>query len=55
VDGYALTIAWVYVGLRAVHSFIHLTYNNVRHRLIPFAVSNFVLATFWMHLFFGGR
>ncbi len=55
VDGYVLTIAWVYVGLRAMHSLIHLTYNNVRHRLIPFAVSNFVLATFWMHFFFSGR
>jgi hypothetical protein len=55
VDGYALTIAWVYVGLRAVHSIIHLTYNNVRHRLIPFAVSNVVLATFWLHFFFGAR
>jgi hypothetical protein len=55
VDGYALTIAWVYVGLRAMHSIIHLTYNNVRRRLIPFAVSNFVLATFWMHFFFSGH
>jgi hypothetical protein len=55
VDGYALTIAWVYVGLRAIHSIIHLTYNNVRHRLIPFAISNVVLATFWMHFFFGGH
>jgi hypothetical protein len=55
VDGYALTIAWVYVGLRAMHSIIHLTYNNVRHRLIPFAASNLVLATFWMHFFFSGR
>jgi len=54
-DGYALTIAWVYVGLRALHSIIHLTYNNVGHRLIPFAVSNVVLATFWMHFFFSGR
>jgi len=55
VDGYVLMIAWVYVGLRAMHSIIHLTYNNVRHRLIPFAISNVVLAAFWMHFFFASR
>ena len=47
----ALNIAWVYVALRFVHSAIHLTYNNVTHRLIPFAVSNVVLLAFWV-LFF---
>jgi hypothetical protein len=55
VDDYVLVMAWVYVGLRAIHSAIHLTYNNVRHRLIPFAISNVVLATFWMHFFFASR
>src|SRR5207244_8789098 len=39
VDTIVLTVAWVYVGLRSIHSLIHLTSNNVRHRLIPFAMS----------------
>ena len=51
LDQTALTVAWVYVALRAVHSLIHVTYNNVIHRLTAFAVSNFVLIAFWV-LFF---
>jgi hypothetical protein len=51
VDGGALTVAWIYVALRIVHTAIHLTYNKVMHRLIPFALSNFVLLGFWI-LFF---
>jgi hypothetical protein len=50
VDEYALWLAWLYVGLRAVHSAIHLTYNRVRHRLIAFALSNVVLVMFWTNL-----
>jgi hypothetical protein len=33
VDGLALTLAWSYVALRAAHSLVHLSYNNVFHRL----------------------
>jgi hypothetical protein len=51
VDAVVLAVAWLYVAVRAVHSVIHLTYNNVRHRLIPFALSNFVLIAYWL-LFF---
>ena len=51
VDAVALTLAWVYVALRVIHSAIHLTYNRVVHRLAPFALSNLVLLAFWV-LFF---
>jgi hypothetical protein len=51
VDGVVLGVAWTYVALRFVHSVIHLTYNNVRHRLIPFATSNVALIVYWA-LFF---
>ena len=50
VDEYALVLAWLYVGLRVVHSAIHVTYNRVRHRLIAFALSNVVLVMFWTNL-----
>ena len=50
VDGYGLALAWLYVGLRLVHSAIHVTYNRVRHRLIAFALSNVVLVMFWTSL-----
>jgi hypothetical protein len=51
VDAVALGVAWLYIALRIVHSAIHLTYNRVGHRLIPFAVSNVVLTVYWA-LFF---
>lgn len=46
-----LALAWVYVGLRAGHSLVHLTYNNVLHRLGLFATSNVVLSVLWVRLF----
>lgn len=51
LDQAALTVAWLYVALRAVHSAIHLTSNNIRQRLVVFGLSNFVLLAFWI-LFF---
>jgi hypothetical protein len=51
VDAVALGVAWLYVAIRIVHSAIHLTYNNVMHRLAPFALSNIVLIVYWA-LFF---
>jgi hypothetical protein len=48
VDARALYMAWAYVALRALHSLIHLTYNNVFHRLTAFAASNFALIALWV-------
>jgi hypothetical protein len=48
VDASAVVLAWVYVALRAAHSIIHLTYNNVFHRLTAFAASNAVLLALWI-------
>lgn len=49
-DGLAVALAWVYVGLRAIHSLIHLGYNHVMHRFAVFATSNCVLAVLWLKL-----
>jgi len=54
VIGLTLALAWAYVGLRVMHSLIHLTYNNVMHRLAAFAASNFVLMAMWI-VFFASR
>jgi hypothetical protein len=48
VDALAVNLAWGYVALRALHSLIHLSYNNVIHRLSFFALSNFVLMALWV-------
>lgn len=46
-----LWFAWAYVGLRALHSLVHLTFNNVLVRLTLFALSNFVLIAMWVMFF----
>jgi hypothetical protein len=51
VDAPALWLAWTFVVLRVIHSLIHLTYNKVRHRLVPFAFANLAVLAMWC-LFF---
>lgn len=43
-----LGLAWLYVALRVAHSLVHLTYNDVLHRLVVFATSNAVLTALWV-------
>lgn len=40
-------LAWLYVVLRLVHSIIHISYNNVPHRLIVFVLSVVTLMIMW--------
>lgn len=47
VDAAALWLAWGYVALRTAHTVVHLTYNNVFHRLGVYAASNVVLLVLW--------
>lgn len=47
-DAAALWLAWAYVALRAAHSLVHLTYNNVYHRLAVYAASAVVLFVLWV-------
>lgn len=44
----ALGLQWTYVGLRVVHSLIHVGYNRVMHRFAAFAASNVVLVALWL-------
>ncbi|HVH04910.1 MAG TPA: MAPEG family protein [Myxococcota bacterium] len=46
----AVGLAWAYVALRVVHTFVHLGTNVVPRRLAVFALSNFVLAGLWVLL-----
>ena len=45
-----VALAWVYVLLRLVHSFIHVTTNRIIPRLLSFTAGNLVLATLWLWL-----
>ena len=39
--------AWTYVGLRALHSLIHVTYNRVTHRFLVYVSSTLLLFGMW--------
>jgi hypothetical protein len=47
-----MELAWAYVGFRLAQTLIHISYNNVIHRLTMFAVSNFILVALWITFFF---
>jgi hypothetical protein len=49
-DRMGLALAWLYVGTRVAHSVVHLTYNNVLHRLAAFAASLVVLLLLWVRV-----
>ena len=51
VDAIVLAFAWTYVTLRALHSLVHITYNNVFHRLSIFATSVFLLSAMWIYVY----
>lgn len=45
-----VTCAWVFVISRVVHTVIHLSYNNVLHRLIAFLVGTACILIMWINL-----
>ncbi len=47
VSPLVLGLAWAYVAFRALHSYIHCTYNRVMHRFYAFLASNLVLWILW--------
>lgn len=49
-DRLLLLLAWLFVALRAAHSLIHLTYNQVMHRFFVFIASAVVLLGIWVRL-----
>ena len=47
VSSFFVIGAWVYVALRCIHSFIHLTYNRVMHRFAVYVLSTVILFILW--------
>ncbi len=45
-----VTLAWVFVALRLVHTMIHVTCNRLGYRMTAFVTSFFVLLGFWVVL-----
>lgn len=48
-----LGLAWTYVALRYVHSYVHLTSNKVLYRFRLFAISQVVLMLLWILVLVG--
>jgi hypothetical protein len=46
----ALVLAWIFVALRYVHAFVHVTSNNLRYRSPLFAAGYLVLGVMWVWL-----
>jgi hypothetical protein len=42
-----LVLAWLFVALRAIHSFIHCTYNRVLHRFAVYVASTLCVFMMW--------
>ena len=49
-DQVFVVLCWLYVGLRYLHSFVHVTYNRVVHRFAVYFVSTVVLWIIWARL-----
>jgi hypothetical protein len=43
--------AWVFVGLRALHSLIHVTWNRVLHRFLVYFASTVLMFAMWVAFF----
>lgn len=46
----ALYLAWMFLGFRIVHAYIHITYNNSMHRLGAFMGGNVCILVLWLNL-----
>jgi hypothetical protein len=42
---------WTFAVMRVAHSVVHLSYNQVRHRLLVFGASNGVVVVMWVLAF----
>lgn len=49
-DSVPVTLAWLFVIARVIHSGIHLSYNNVMHRLIVFGLGNLPVLGMWISI-----
>ena len=53
VSPLVVSLAWAYVALRYLHSYIHCTYNRIMHRVYAFFAGNIVLWALWSVLAVG--
>jgi hypothetical protein len=49
-DAASLALAWAFVGLRAVHSAVHCTFNHVMTRFVVYALATLALVALWVRI-----
>lgn len=47
-----LALAWAFVVVRFLHSYIHITYNHPLHRFLIFGVSVLIVVVMWIVIAF---
>jgi hypothetical protein len=47
---FAVSCAWFFVISRVIHSYIHLTYNNVIHRMVSYWAGLIAIFVLWVTL-----
>ena len=45
-----LILAWLFVALRCIHAYIHLTYNHLIHRISAFWLAFITVIILWLNL-----
>ncbi|MGH1487589.1 MAG: MAPEG family protein [Cellvibrionaceae bacterium] len=45
-----LVFAWLFVMLRCIHAYIHLTYNHLLHRMLSFWFAFIAVIVMWLNL-----
>ena len=50
VEPWSVGLAWAFVAARIAHSVVHLTYNNVMHRLRIFGLGVVLLLALWIRI-----
>jgi hypothetical protein len=49
-DSFYLIAGWSFVFFRALHSFIHCTYNRITHRTYAYLLSSIILWVMWARI-----
>ena len=49
-NNFIIVLSWLFVISRAAHSYIHITYNHILHRIIAFMIGNFCVLLLWVFI-----
>lgn len=50
VNQSAIVLSWLFVISRIVHSYIHITYNHILHRIYAFMAGNLCILLLWIYI-----